>query len=239
MLVNLSQRSNEQELMDDPNVDATALKIALLDISRVNRLLGGNDITINGVLELIKTEEKQKEYTILDLGCGDGEMLRKLAVRFKKNKIQAKFVGIDLNEKCLEHARQLSTSFPEITYCNQNILMLDENEFHCDIIISTLTLHHLKDNEIKVLLQKMTGLAAMGVIINDLQRSTIAYYLFKVFSFFFIKGHIAKNDGLVSIKRGFVKKELEQFSRELSMKNYNIDWKWAFRYKWVLINENK
>ncbi len=238
MLINLQHRSDEQELMDNPMVEETALKTALADISRVNRWLGGNTITIHAIHRLIEESNDIKEFTILDLGCGDGEMLREVANSLRKKKIGAKLTGVDLNAKSIEYAKKTSAVYPEISYIQQDVLKIKPSDLHCDIIICTLTLHHLQNEEIKKVMQKCIELAAIGVIINDLQRSKIAYYLFKVFSFFFIRGHIAKNDGLISIKRGFRKKELIQYARELNLQQYQIDWKWAFRYRWVIKNTN-
>ena len=48
---------------------------------------------------------------------------------------------------------------------------------------------------------------------------------------------MSKEDGLVSILRGFKKPELQQFSKILNFKNYTIEWKWAFRYQWIIISE--
>jgi hypothetical protein len=39
---------------------------------------------------------------------------------------------------------------------------------------------------------------------------------------------------LVSILRGFKKKELQAFSKQLNLTKYTIDWKWAFRYQWII-----
>ncbi|WP_109300920.1 methyltransferase domain-containing protein [Aquimarina sp. AU474] len=234
MLVDLQYRSNEDELMDDPMIKKEALQIALSDISRANKLLGGNAITKHAVCRLIKENLKSKEYVILDLGCGDGEMLREIADLFRKKGIQGKFIGVDLNKTSIEYAKNLSETYPEISFEEKNILEIESSSFSCDIIICTLTLHHLEDTQIKKVMKKCVALASMGVVINDLQRSTVAYYLFKLFSFFFIKGDIAKNDGLISIKRGFTKQELIGYAKEINSIRYKINWKWAFRYQWVI-----
>lgn len=234
MFVNLKHRSKENEIMDDPNIEDRALNEALSDISRVNRWLGGNNITIKAILKLIKKVPISKEIIICDLGCGDGEMLRIIAKVFRRKKRNVRLIGIDLNEKSLQSANKLSEDYPEISFFRQNILEIDASKFYCDIIISTLTLHHLAYGQIKPVLSKSVMLANKAVIINDLHRSVIAYYLFKIFSFFFIKSYIAKNDGLVSIKRGFTKQELIQFSKDIEVSQFKIDWKWAFRFRWIL-----
>ncbi|MHA7057446.1 methyltransferase domain-containing protein [Aquimarina sp. M1] len=239
MLVNLSHRSNEEELMDHPEVDSEDLNVALSDISRVNKWLGGNNITIQAVLNQINqkgTTGTTKEWTIIDLGCGDGEMLRQVTDIFRRKKIKAKLIGIDNNHNCIVQANKLSHSYKEIEFYSRDILTLKKDEFNCDIIICTLTLHHFKDYQIKKVLQKSMELISGVLIINDLHRNKLAYYLFKIFSFFFIKGHIAKNDGLVSIKRGFKRKELIHYAKELQLKSYRLKWKWAFRYCWIISN---
>ncbi len=232
--MDLRYRSNEGELMDDPNIDKADLKIALSDISRVNKWLGGSSITINAVDHLINNAQVKNEYVIVDLGCGDGEMLREIADFFRKKKVTLKLIGVDLNKKSLEYAKQLSILYPEITFEQKDILDINASQFECDILICTLTLHHLTCEEIKKVIGKAQSIASLGIVINDLQRSTIAYYLFTVFSFFFIKGYIAKNDGLISIKRGFKKRELIAYADALHLKQYKIDWKWAFRYRWII-----
>ena len=234
MPVNLKYRSKEQEIMDAPNIDNESLKKALADISRVNQWLGGNNITINAICSLVKKIPASTEIVICDLGCGDGEMLRIIADAFRRKKRNVKLIGIDLNEKSLQSANKLSEDYPEISFFRQNILEIDTSKFSCDIIISTLTLHHFEDKQIKEIIKKSVAIANKAVIINDLHRSIIAYYLFKLFSFFFIKSYIAKNDGLVSIKRGFKKQELIKFSKKIGVSQYKIDWKWAFRFRWVI-----
>ena len=50
-----------------------------------------------------------------------------------------------------------------------------------------------------VTINEYVELAKIGIVINDLQRSGLAYYLFKLFSLIFIKTDVAKIDGLISI----------------------------------------
>jgi hypothetical protein len=45
---------------------------------------------------------------------------------------------------------------------------------------------------------------------------------------------MSREDGLVSILRGFKKDELIRFSEKLNLTNYKIQWKWAFRYQWII-----
>ena len=77
-MMSFKKRSNQEELMDNLDLDKRILKLALKDISRVNKLLGGNNITINAIENVINKNPKA-HYKITDIGCGSGAMLREVA----------------------------------------------------------------------------------------------------------------------------------------------------------------
>jgi len=232
MLIDLSERSSQPELMDDFREGLKSLRVVFNDINRVNSILGGNNITVNAVAKLIK-EHPQESYTIVDMGCGDGNMLREVARYCNKRNIKVQLIGIDLNEEALQLAEEASVDY-QIEYQHRDILELQSDDFNCDIIINTLCMHHFVNKDLVQFLEKFNQLARIAVVINDLQRSRLAYYLFKAFSLIFIKTKTAKIDGLISISKGFVKSDLIQYSQHLPNIEHDIRWKWAFRYVWIM-----
>jgi len=229
--MDFSVRSTAIEYMDDPLLDKASYQKAYVDINRCNKLLGGNPITLKAVKKLMKTHPKES-YTILDIGCGDGQMLRMLSQHINKQSVKNKLVGIDLRDDVLGLAQEASKEYDDIRFERADILKLDSS-FECDIILCTLTMHHFTDQQIQKVLQHCSNLAKIGVVINDLHRSKIAYMLFKLFSIFFIRTQIAKNDGLISISKGFRRDELQNWAASLPTHQHQIRWKWAFRYLWV------
>ncbi|MFC4635848.1 methyltransferase domain-containing protein [Dokdonia ponticola] len=230
----LRARATEQELMDDPNISEIDLKNALVAISRVNKLLGGNRITIKALERLFNENPSKKEWTLVDVGCGDGEMLRLIADYFTSKNLHLHLVGFDLSPQSIAMGKELSDGYPNIDLSVKDILSVQNDSFECDIILCTLTLHHFKDQEILKFMKHFVALAQVAVIINDLQRSKMAYQLFRLFSRIFIKSHIAKNDGLISIASAFKKHELKKVAQQLELKHSEITWKWAFRYLWLI-----
>lgn len=233
MLKDLSERSTEPELMDDFQGEIEHLRIVFNDINRVNRILGGNNITIKAVAKLMKANPKEF-YTIVDMGCGDGNMLREIAKYCRKKNIKIRGIGIDLNDKTLQLAKEASQEFGELEFLHKDILQLNVSDFDCDITINTLCMHHFTENQLRVFLKKFVELSKIGIVINDLQRSAWAYYLFRCFSAIFIKTKTAKIDGLISISKGFVKSDLLRYAKNLPSVNHFIRWRWAFRYVWVM-----
>jgi 2-polyprenyl-3-methyl-5-hydroxy-6-metoxy-1,4-benzoquinol methylase len=231
--MDFSKRTTEKERMDNPEIDQMVLKAVFKDINRATRLLGGNRITIEAVARILRDYPKE-EYTVLDVGCGDGNMLRTIARYCREENIKLNLIGTDLSEKALAIAKEQSRNYPEISYARQDILKLQADTTAGDIVLCTLTMHHFNNKQIHAFLKKFATMAAMGVVINDLQRSRWAYYLFRVFSAIFMRTEIAKHDGRISIKSGFTKNELREFSRSVPEANHRIQWKWAFRYVWVM-----
>lgn len=233
MFDTLRQRSRQQEHLDDFHGNERELKAVFKDINRVNRLLGGNNITIRAVGDLLRQYPKE-QFVIMDVGCGDGTILRKIAKYCRKHDIKTKLIGIDLNVDALNIARSASTEFPEISYKVQDVLALTQTDMNCDILISTLTTHHFTNEQLPLMLAQFARLGKIGFVNNDLHRSALALYLFKLFSMVFIKTKTARNDGLISIRRGFKKRELLDFAKKLPNRQHLIKWKWAFRYVWIM-----
>ncbi|WP_238326453.1 hypothetical protein [Pedobacter heparinus] len=89
MSIDTSRRSDAAEIMDDFNLEGEVLRDALDKIAGINRLLGGNKLTLQGVKQLLKLKALNKdEITILDVGCGNGDMLRALADFAKKKTVK-------------------------------------------------------------------------------------------------------------------------------------------------------
>ena len=234
MALDTTYRTDQEELMDDFSMDNQDLVTALDDIARINQLLGGNSVTLDGVKTLIKNFPKNKIITIIDFGCGSGDMLRMLSKYGSKNNLQFNLIGIDANEATIRHAKNCSAEFTNISYLAEDIFLYDFSKFSIDIGLITLTLHHFKNDEILKIIKVIYQLVNKGIVVNDLHRSKIAYRLFQAVIFIFKLKKMTGDDGLVSILRGFKRKDLEKFSKELHLKKYSIKWKWAFRWQWIL-----
>jgi 2-polyprenyl-3-methyl-5-hydroxy-6-metoxy-1,4-benzoquinol methylase len=234
MLVNTKFRNREEEIMDDFSMGGHELSTALKTIASINQKLGGNKLTLNGVKELLKSVDKSIPITICDVGCGNGDMLREIAKFGLSKGYLFNLIGIDANAFTIKEAIQLSENFPNINYIQENILQKQKSQVNFDIALFTLTLHHFNDNEINSILQDYLAKSKLGIVINDLHRNAIAYHLFQVVCFVFKLKEMPKKDGLLSILKGFKKDELIVYSKKINASKQIIQWKWAFRYQWII-----
>lgn len=227
-------RSRQSEIMDDFNFHGNELELLLTDLKFVNKWLGGNKITAEGIAKLLKHSSEKETITILDIGCGDGELLRSVTEFGAKNGLKIIGIGVDFNENIIEIAKARSKEFPNLSYIKQDVFSDSFTNLTYDIALCTLFLHHFSNERIVKLLTKLTKGANLGVVVNDLQRNRFAFWLFKVFGAVFLETKTARHDGLVSIARGFTRKELLSLSEAIPDVKATVYWRWAFRYQWNL-----
>lgn len=232
MFIDTTYRSTQDELMDDFSLEGDNLRDTLDKLGNINKWLGGNRITLNGVSALLKNKPKQQVYHIVDLGCGHGDILRIIAKWGEQNGYKLLLTGIDANYDAIQYARKLSLDYKNIKYKCLDVFSEDFKNLKCDIVIATLFMHHFKDQQILQLLKMFIQNSTIGIVINDLQRSKLAYFLFQCLGLI-ISNTMVKEDGLTSIKRAFKQEELVSFSNQLQL-NSQIKWQWAFRYQWLI-----
>ncbi|MGB6268842.1 MAG: methyltransferase domain-containing protein [Olleya sp.] len=237
LLVSTKYRSEEEEIMDDLDYNGPILHDALDKLAKINQWLGGNIVTINGLKQALKNHPKNTPITIIDLGCGGGDILREVS-RFGKNQgYSFSLIGIDANPNTIKYASKLSQNYDNINFKTIDIFSAEFDALKYDLVLTTLFLHHFKEAQLVSFLKPVLKKAKLGIVVNDLHRHKLAYYLFKLLSTT-IKNKTIVEDGLTSVLRGFKRKELENISKQLKV-IYQIQWKWAFRFQWLLKNSNK
>ncbi len=218
--------------MDDFTMEGELLRDTLDKLGSINKWLGGNSITINGLKQLLKNKSKTVVYHIVDLGCGHGDILRLVADFGRKNGYKFQLVGIDANQDAVDYAKEISVNYPEISFKKEDVFSYSFKNTTYDVVLATLFLHHFKAVELNKLLKIVHQQANIGIVVNDLHRNIIAYRLFS-FLGLFISNEMIKEDGLTSILRAFKRKDLHEITETLKF-NATITWKWAFRYQWII-----
>ena len=119
--ISTKQRTEKEELMDDFSIGGDLMRDTLDKLEKINRWLGGNKVTINGLKEILKNHPKEKELSIVDIGCGHGDILRDVAIFAKKNGYKVNLIGIDANPTAIDYAKELSKNYSEINFETEDI----------------------------------------------------------------------------------------------------------------------
>ena len=230
--ISTKERTDKAELMDDFSIGGDLLKDTLDKLENINRWLGGNLVTVNSLKKVLKNHPKEQALSIVDIGCGHGDILRDVAKFGRKNGYKMTLLGVDANPTAISYANELSTAYPEVHFKTEDIFSEEFQKREFDVVLATLFLHHFKEEPLVSFLDNTLKQTKIGVVVNDLHRHTLAYYLFMLLSVF-IKNKMIIEDGLTSVLRGFKRKDLMQLSERLQVKP-QISWKWAFRFQWIL-----
>lgn len=167
--------------------------------------------------------ESERAFSVLDVGCGSGELLRYIAEFARRNGKQAKIIGIDLNEISTSVTATKSSQFYEISAVRGDAFKLPFADNTFDYAISSLFFHHLTDEQIPQALNEMSRVASRGIYVIDLHRHPMAYVLYKVFCVVFRISPLVRHDGSLSILRGFRPGEINTLLKSRDLRVIKIN----------------
>ncbi len=226
----LSRRSTEPELMDEMNINPKDMNEVLKQVTWLNQNFG----RVTPMLNMISQAQRQlgRPVIVADLGCGQGDLLIKIAEWSVKQQCAVQLIGIDQHPAAVRLARQSCTRYGIDVMEGDAISTINSNRLgDVDIFISTLFTHHLSDIQIVALLESMTQKARYGWLIDDLQRSSVSRGLLKVLTSVGRFHPIVQNDSRVSVERSFNRSDWESYLQKARVPaaQTEIFWNWAFR----------
>lgn len=217
-------RSTKSERIDTGDYTPEEYAVFLREIAFINKYFGDRRALKKTLLrDIASTWQKPDRkggldhtdgFSVLDVGCGSGELLRYIAEFARRNSKRAKLVGIDFNEISTSVTASESRSFPEISAIRGDAFRLPFADDSFDYAISSLFFHHLTDEQIPQALNEMSRVARRGIYVIDLHRHPMAYILYKLFCFAFRISPLVRHDGSLSILKGFSLNELDNFLQD-------------------------
>jgi len=201
--IDFSRRTQPEDLperMDEP-CSLEDLRDCLRDLARVNRWFLGYRPTLHW-LESLRLERLGQPVRILDVGCGYGDMLRRVEQWAGGRGIPVELTGMDVNGDCLAIAREAANGPGRVQWMEGNVFQYSPAAGP-HLVISSLVAHHLPDAELVRFIRWMEQNAAVGWFINDLSRARIPYHLFGWFARAAGLHPFVQHDGPVSFARAF------------------------------------
>lgn len=181
----LTRRQIEPELLAQAAPADVAANLA--DLRRLNRYFGGIQTLRSALRPFLRPGVR-----ILDVGAASGDH----AAAFP----QATIVSLDLSPQHLRHAagvRVAADAFA-MPFAPQSF----------DIVMANLFLHHFETDEIVALLTQFRRLAKAAIVINDLERSRLAWSFLPLTAPVLRWHPMTVHDGTVSVAAAFQPAEL-------------------------------
>jgi SAM-dependent methyltransferase len=220
-VVDLTLRAEPDELpewMDEP-CSYEDFRHCLLDLAQVNSLTLAARPTLDFLERLCRQQpglsqsarkngapDSVQPLRIVDVGCGGGDMLRRIERWAKQRDLPVKLVGIDLNPYAARAAREF-TRGSEIEWLTGDAFSYAEP---IDVVLSSLFTHHLSTSEIVGFLAWSERVARRGWFINDLCREAVPYRLFGPLARVMRWHRFVQHDGPVSFRRSFREADWQQ-----------------------------
>lgn len=217
----LRERRRADELMDDPALDAGTYHAVLADLAKVNRVTLAHRPTL---AFLGRAVGRRKAFKLLDVGFGDGDMLRAIARWSHKRGIAAELVGVDLNPRSVAAAERTPSS---IRYLAGDYVDLSGQGW--DVVISSLVAHHMSETELLAFLRFMEAEARVGWFVNDLHRHGFAYGTWPLLAALAGWHRIVRLDGHTSIARSFRPREWDELLSQAGVSSARVFRRFPFR----------
>lgn len=222
------QRSEDLEHIDKGDYTPEEYEGCMVELRRVNRFLGDAAVWRR---ELRKEAGRLplKDFSVLDVGAGTGELLRVAARWAHKSGRRAHLVGLELNERSARGIVEESKSFSEVCSVRGDALRLPFEDGSFDFAICSLFMHHFKNEDVITVLRELNRVARRRVFVIDLYRHPLAYFLYTTVGHLVLYTRLIREDGALSILRSFRPAELQQLATSAQLKNVRVERRFPFR----------
>ncbi|MGN6500154.1 MAG: methyltransferase domain-containing protein [Tsuneonella sp.] len=194
----LAERAIAEEMMDDPSLDAASYTRVLHDLARVNTITLARRPTLRFLEHAVGA---RRSFKLLDVGFGDGDMLRTIARWSARRRIKAELVGVDLNARSVAAAKEATPPDLRIDYRGGDYAELAGEGWDC--VVSSLVAHHMSRDQLVAFLRFMERETRAGWFVNDLHRHGLAYAGWPLLAGLMRWHPIVRHDGHLSIARSY------------------------------------
>jgi 2-polyprenyl-3-methyl-5-hydroxy-6-metoxy-1,4-benzoquinol methylase len=251
MSFSLKHRDRQPELMDNPALDELQHRHALRGLRRVNAFSRSTAILWPTICEVAQWHSEHpglserpghlglperpglpgRPVRILDIACGGGDLAVNLASRANRSAIEVEIEGCDISPLAVQLATELAT---QRQLDNVQFVQVDaihgELDGPYDIVMCSLFLHHLPEDEVRCLLLRMKELATHRVLINDLRRTRLGYALAWGGCRLLTRSSIVHTDGPLSVRAAFSLGEVRRFADECGLTGATLTTHWPQRF---------
>ncbi|MET4593439.1 MULTISPECIES: methyltransferase domain-containing protein [unclassified Sphingomonas] len=200
--MSLAVRALDEELMDADDLAPETYAAVVADLARVNVVTMAARPTL---AFLNRVTANRKRLRLLDVGFGDGDMLRTIERWATARGLQTELVGVDLNPRSEQAARAHTAPGSTIRYVTGDYAELagePDAEPRWDAVVSSLVAHHMSHAQLIAFLRFMDANARCWLV-NDLHRHGFAHWGYPILARLARWHPIVRHDGTLSIARSY------------------------------------
>ncbi len=224
----LSRRHLQPEIMDQPGLDPRQHRQALRALRRINFWSGSAGILWRPLLVLAR-EIAPRPLRVLDLASGGGDVPIRLWHKARSAGLNLTIDGCDVSPVAVEHAtEQARQRGADVRFFVADALN-DPFSDGYDVILNSLFLHHLTEEQAVSLLSK-AGQAARAVLVNDLVRSRTGLVLARLVTRLLSLSPVVHVDGPRSVEGAYTMEEVRNLAERAGLHGTTIQSRWPSRF---------
>ena len=212
-----------REFLDDAErMDARVVRRSLGDVARANTLFGGTRAVIAELRRAVGAAAGEP-LTLLDVGTGRGDIPAAATEWGHRRGIQLDTIGIERSESLARIAAERTMVM------SADALHLPLADDSVDVAMCSQVLHHFERADAAAVLRELDRVARTRVIVSDLHRSWLAAGGIWLASFPLRFHPVSRHDGVVSVLRGFTRRELGELIAEAVGQRADVRYRLGFR----------
>jgi SAM-dependent methyltransferase len=222
----LERRTTEAELLDKPDFTLQEALETFRFLKPVNLLFGG----IRPVIQFLKREsrawEREHTYRILDAGCGIADVPIAIVRWARDAGYSVQIDAVDKSSVVADLARSACRAYSEIAVLCRDVFEVHTGEY--DYVHASQLLHHVADEDVPGVLERLLGMCRSKLVINDLVRARLHYAATSVLGVFATPTF--RHDSRISVRRGFTLQELRKLLEVGGYDEYGLEKHFFYRF---------
>lgn len=184
----------------------------LRDLARINRWLGGVELSWRAIEHVRSHDGHQRELTMLDVGTGSGDIPVALLERARRRGWRLRIEGTDVRPEIVALARDRTAGEPhlQITLAEPDGLEYEDGSF--DVVHASLLVHHHEPAEARKLIAELGRVARRAVVVNDLHRARRWWIGAWLLSRVATRNRYTRHDAPLSVRRAYTPAEIRHLA---------------------------
>jgi ubiquinone/menaquinone biosynthesis C-methylase UbiE len=203
------QRFDAPEILDSDACSPREVQAVLTVLGRINRWFGGVSTT-QKMVNRVAQAAGIKHLSLLEVAAGSGQVPEIVRQRLARRGIALDVTLLDMARSHLpggdpaaaDHARQNHSVVGDA-------LTLPFADAAFDLVSCSLFAHHLDPHQLRHFVREALRVSRRAVVINDLVRHPLHLALVYL-SYPIMRNRVAWLDGLTSVRRAYVPKEIQR-----------------------------
>jgi 2-polyprenyl-3-methyl-5-hydroxy-6-metoxy-1,4-benzoquinol methylase len=221
--------------MDQPGLATACHQQALDGLRRTNAWSRTASILWRGLREAGVLSRSSQPLRVLDIASGGGDVAIGLAQIARRRAIALEAHGCDISATAVAHAAAAArrANLAGVEFFQLNALK-SELPSGYDVLMCTLFLHHLVEEDALQLLRRMAAAARYCVMVDDLVRTRLGYFLAWTGARLLTRSHIVHVDGPLSVRSAFRMGEVRSLAERAGLHGavFRRHWPQRFLLTW-------